>query len=137
MNNNTTTTNNNIRRHRSMGLLLAAGTVALLTFTACSASQRRALGEQDVRDSIVSHVKQAVSDQSLSLGDGLDCTSTIDASSHVSASCVGTARSGQPVTASFTGTADIDKETCTAVLVVDIDGTRVIDQPYVQCFDSV
>jgi hypothetical protein len=52
----------------------------------------------------------------------------------VSASCVGTATSGQAVAASFTGTADVNAETCTAVLVVDIDGSRVIEQPYVQCF---
>ena len=70
------------------------------------------------------------------MSDSLDCTSTITVDSHVSASCVGTADSGQAVAASFTGTADVDAETCTAVLVVDIGGHRIIDQPYVQCFDT-
>lgn len=142
---NTTTTSTNDtthtpRRYRRTGLLLAAGAVALLTFTGCSAAQRRALGEQDIHDSLVSHVARVVNDHSLSMSRSFDCTSRIDSDSHVSASCVGYVRSGQivkPVTATFVGTADVDAETCTAVLAVAIDGVEVIDQPYVSCFDSI
>ena len=75
-------------------------------------------------------------DRSLAMSDSLDCTSTITVDSHISASCVGIADSGQAVAASFSGTADVDAETCTALLVVDIGGHRIIDQPYVQCFDT-
>lgn len=122
------------RNHRRRNLLVAACALAVLAFTSCSAEQRRELGEQDIHDSLASHVSRAINDRSLAMSDPLDCTSTITVDSHVSASCVGTAASGQAVAASFTGTADVNAETCTAVLVVDIDGSRVIDQPYVQCF---
>jgi hypothetical protein len=143
--NNTTTSNNTTstpkntgpaRNHRRRNLLVAACALAVLAFSSCSAADRREFGEQDIHDSLASHLTRAVNDRSLSLSDSLDCTSTITVDSHVSASCVGTATSGQAVAASFTGTADVFAESCTAVLVVDIDGDRIIDQPYVQCFDS-
>ena len=149
MNNTTNTTNStttptnavspatSTRRHRVTGLLLAAGAVALLTFTGCSAAQRRALGEQDVHDSLASHVERVISDRSLAIGNRLDCSSTIDADSHVSASCAGATSSGSVIKATYVGTADVNAETCTAVLAVDIDGTRIVEQPYVQCFKSV
>jgi hypothetical protein len=149
MNNNTTTTNPSTpqtntpqtntgpaRTHRRRNFLVAACALVVLAFTSCSAAQRRELGEQDIHDSLASHVERAVNDRSLSMSDSLDCTSTISLDSRVSASCVGTASSGQAVSASFTGTADVDAETCTAVLVVDIADDRIIDQPYIQCFDS-
>ena len=136
----TTTTstkaNKAARNHRKRNLLVAACALTVLAFTSCSAEQRRALGEQDVRDSLSSHVNQAVNDMSLSMRHSMHCDSTITADSHVSASCAGTASTGEPVSASFTGTADVDAETCSAVLVIDIAGDRVIDQPYVQCFDT-
>ena len=122
------------RIHRRRNLLVAASALAVLAFTSCSAAQRRELGEQDVHDSLVSHLDRAINDRSLVMSGGLDCTSTITVDSHVSASCVGTASSGQPVAASFTGMADVNAETCTAVLVVDIDGSRVIENPSVRCF---
>jgi hypothetical protein len=122
------------RSHRRRNLLVAASALAVLAFTSCSAEQRREMGEQDVHDSLASHVSRAINDRSLAMTDSLDCTSIITADSHVSALCVGIATSGQAVAASYTGTADVNAETCTAVLVVDIDGSRVIDQPYVQCF---
>ena len=122
------------RNHRRRNLLVAASALAVLAFSSCSAEQRREFGEQDVHDSLASHVDRAINDRSLAMSDSLDCTSTITVDSHVSASCVGTASSGQAVAASFNGTADVNAETCTALLVVDIDGHRVIDQPYVQCF---
>lgn len=137
--NNTTSTPKNTgpaRNHRRRNLLVAASALAVLAFSSCSAADRREFGEQDIHDSLASHVSRAINDRSLSLSDSLDCTSTITVDSHVSASCVGTANSGQAVAASFTGTADVFAETCTAVLVVDIDGDRIIDQPYVQCFDT-
>jgi hypothetical protein len=135
----TTSTNPNTtptRSHRRRNLLVAACALAVLAFTSCSAAQRRELGEQDVHDSLASHVNRAVNDLSLSLHDSLECTSTITVDSHVSASCAGTASSGQPVSASFAGTADVDAETCMAVLTIDIAGDRIIDQPYVECFDA-
>ena len=124
------------RSHRRRNLLVAASVLAALAFSSCSAAQRRELGEIDVNDSLASHVSRAVNDRSLAMSDSLDCTSTITVDSHISASCVGIADSGQAVAASFSGTADVDAETCTAVLVVDIGGHRIIDQPYVQCFDT-
>ena len=146
--NNTTTTNTvtstpksntntrPARSHRRRNLLVAASVLAALAFSSCSAAQRRELGEIDVNDSLASHVNRAVNDRSLAMSDSLDCTSTITVDSHISASCVGIADSGQAVAASFSGTADVDAETCTALLVVDIGGHRIIDQPYVQCFDT-
>ena len=138
---NTTTTstpqsNKPARNHRRRNFLVAACALAVLAFTSCSAAQRRELGEQDVHDSLASHVNRAINDRSLAMSNPLDCTSAIAVDSHVSASCVGTASSGQAVAATFTGTADVNAETCTALLVVDIDGNRIIDQPYVQCFDT-
>ena len=124
------------RSHRRRNLLVAASVLAALAFSSCSAVQRRELGEIDVNDSLASHVSRAVNDRSLAMSDSLDCTSTITVDSHISASCVGIADSGQAVAASFNGTADVDAETCTALLVVDIGGHRIIDQPYVQCFDT-
>ena len=143
--NNTTTTNTTstpnhttrpARNHRRRNLLVAACALTMLAFSSCSAADRREFGEQDIHDSLASHVTRAINDRSLSLSESLDCTSTITVDSLVSASCVGTANSGQAVAATFTGTADVYAETCTAVLVVDIGGDRIIDQPYVQCFDT-
>jgi hypothetical protein len=124
------------RNHRSMRMLVAIGALAVIALTACNASQRRALGEMDIHDSLASHLTRAVSDRSLAVQEPLDCTSHIHPDSHVSASCVGTASSGQAISATYTGTADVDAEQCTAVLVVDIDSNRVVDQPFIQCFDS-
>ena len=136
-NTNTNTTRGSSPRHLRRKLLVAAGAVTLLTMSACTGAQRRALGEEDVRESLNSQVQRVVNNRSLSIGNSLDCTSSIDSTSIMSASCVGTATSGEAITAAFTGTADVDTERCTAVLVVDIDGVRVLHQPYVQCFDSV
>jgi len=144
MNNTHTTTTTSTQpnktsapNRRRRNLLVAACALALVAFTSCSAAQRREFGEQDIHDSLASHVGRVVNDRSLSISDSLDCTSTISVDSHVSASCIGTASSGQAVSATFSGTADVDAEACSAVLVVDIDRNRVIDQPYVQCFDVV
>ena len=134
--NNTNPESGSTRNHRSMRMLVAIGALAVIALTACNASQRRALGEMDIHDSLASHLTRAVSDRSLSVREPLDCTSHIHPDSHVSASCVGTASSGQAISATYTGTADVDAEQCTAVLVVDIDSNRVVDQPFVQCFDS-
>jgi hypothetical protein len=122
------------RNHRRRNLLVAACVLGVLAFTSCTAAQRRELGEQDVHDSLMSHVNQALNDRSLGTSDALDCTATITIDSHVSASCVGAPASGHVVAASFTGTADVNAETCTAALTVDIDGERVVDDPSVQCF---
>ena len=131
---NNNTTNKQVRNHQRRNLIVAACVLAVLAFSSCSAAQRRQLGEQDVHDSIASHVQRVINDRSLAMSNPLDCTSTIGVDSHMSASCVGTATSGQAVAATFTGTADVNAETCTAVLVVDLDGHRIIEQRYVQCF---
>ena len=102
------------RNHRRRNLLVVACALGVLAFTSCTAAQRRELGEQDVHDSLVSHVNQALNDRSLDTSDALDCTATITIDSHVSASCVGAESSGHAVAALFTGTADVDVETCTA-----------------------
>ena len=124
------------RNHRRRNLLVAACALGVLAFTSCTAAQRRELGEQDVRESLISQVEQALNDRSLDTSDPLDCTATITIDSHVSASCVGAASSAHAVKASFTGAADVNAETCTAALTVDIDGERVVDDPSVQCFTT-
>src|SRR5215210_2014420 len=66
MNNTHTTTstsatdNTPVRHHHKRNLLVASCALTVLAFTSCSAEQRRALGEQDVRDSLTSHVNQTV-----------------------------------------------------------------------------
>ena len=132
-----TTTDSHSPRHLRRKFFVGAAAVTLLALSACTGVDRRELGEQDIHDSLASQVERVVNDRSLSFGDDLDCTSSIDNTRVVSATCVGTAISGEAVTATFAGTADVDAERCTAVLVVDIDGVQIIDQPYVQCFDSV
>jgi len=144
MNNTTTTTltpfnpqhgNKSTGNRRRRNIIVAACALTVLAISSCSAAQRRELGEMDVHESLESHLEQAVNDQSLSVST-LDCTSHISLDSHVSAECIGTVSSGEVVSASYNGTADVDDETCTAVLVVAIAGDQVIDQPYVQCFDT-
>jgi hypothetical protein len=143
MNTTTTTTNNNINsassvlRRRSFKSVVAAGAIILVTVTGCTSAQRQALGEQDVRDALASQLKSTISDLSLSLGDSLVCTADIDARLTLSASCAATTTTGQAVNATFTGSADVDAETCTAELAVLIGTVKAVDQTDVKCFDSV
>ena len=77
--------------------LVALTAIAILITTGCTASQRRALGEEDVKDTLSSYVSKALTDQKLSLDGHLDCTSDIDTASKVSASCVGVTKDGNTV----------------------------------------
>ncbi len=123
-----------LARHRR---LVTVTIVAALTVVAgCSDEQRRDLGEEDARDALVAQVEQVVADQGLELDGDLDCTANIDETSAVTSSCTGTATSGAVVGGTFTGTADVDAETCTAQLVVEIDSEQVADDPDVDCFDG-
>ena len=117
--------------------LVTVTIVAALTIVAgCSDEQRRDLGEQDTSDSLTAQVERVVADQGLELDGSLDCTADIDEASAVTSSCTGTATSGAAIGGTFTGTADVDAETCTAQLVVEIDGEPVADEPDVDCFDG-
>jgi hypothetical protein len=115
---------------------VVAGTavVVLLAVSGCTSAQRQALGEQDVRDALSTQVDKAFSGRGLSRDGNLDCASTIGSDSKVSATCTGAAKSGEAVTGSFTGTADVNAETCIAQLTVKINGNQIVDQPGVDCF---
>ena len=52
----------------------------------------------------------------------------------VAAGCTGTTATGDAVTGDYTGTADVDAETCEARLVVTIAGQTVTDETAVDCF---
>jgi hypothetical protein len=118
------------------GLVAAvAGTavVVLLAVSGCTSAQRQALGEQDVRDALSTQVDKAFAGRGLSRDGNLDCASTIGSDSKVSATCTGAAKSGEAVTGSFAGTADVNAETCSAELTVKINGNQIVDQPGVDC----
>jgi hypothetical protein len=119
-----------------MVLVLAALAVAVVAIAGCSSEQRRAFGEQDLRDSLDSRTTAIVAANDS--GDvSLACAASIGTDSAVDATCTGTTDTGDVVEASFTGTADVDAETCEARLVVRIDGDDVADRPDVRCFDAV
>ena len=124
-------------RSRSFRSILGAGAIALVVLAGCSTAQRQAMGEQDVRDALASQVRLTVSEHSLRLGDTLVCMANIDTTSALSASCSATTTTGQPVKATFAGSADVNAETCTAALAVVIDGEMAVDQTGVKCFTSV
>ena len=84
-----------------------------------------------------SHVEEAVSGQDLDIDGDLDCSADIAADSSLSASCTGTTASGEAVTGTFTGTADVDEETCTADLSVEVGGAVVVEESGVECFADV
>lgn len=125
------TTNASTRRRLALGATI----VALTLTTGCNDEQRRDLGEVDTRDVLAGRLEQEVDDHGLELDGDLDCTSDIADDSAATASCSGTATSGVAVVGSFTGTADVDAETCVARLVIDIDGETVVDEPDADCFD--
>ncbi len=123
-----------LARHRRLATVTILA--ALTVVAGCSDEQRRDLGEEDARDALVAQVEQVVADQGLELDGDLDCTANIDEASAVTSSCTGTTTSGATVSGTFTGTADVDAETCTAQLAVEIDGKSVADEPDVNCFDG-
>lgn len=100
----------------------------------CSAEQRRSLGEEDARDALTMQIERVLDAEGIELDGDLDCQSTITGGSAVTANCSGVADSGADVSGSFDGSADVDGETCSARLVVSIDGRSVVDQPQVDCF---
>jgi hypothetical protein len=103
--------------------------------TACSDDQKRSLGEQDVRDSLRTSVEQILDDTGDGVdGDGLDCTSSIGSDGTVDGSCAGSTDGGEPVTAAYAGTADIDAETCTAVMTITVGATELPPDDGVDCF---
>jgi hypothetical protein len=120
---------------RRGGLLVLAVLALAVGATACSADQKRGLGEVDARDALSGQVEQVVTDQGSDVDGDLSCTATIGSDGAVTSTCTGTTTSGAAVTGTFTGTADIDAETCTAQLDVEIDGATVADEPDVDCFD--
>ena len=125
-------------RRKSVVLgLVALTAVAFLITTGCTASQRRALGEEDVKDTLSSYVSNALTDQQLSLDGHLDCRSDIDTASKVSASCVGTTKDGDIVRGTLHGTANVEAETCTGDVTVAVADTQIVALPGIRCFDAV
>ncbi|HEY7628555.1 MAG TPA: hypothetical protein VH761_15900 [Ilumatobacteraceae bacterium] len=147
MNNTTTSsptnTDNNQRRSSSgrrkgfFAGLLALTAIAFLITTGCTASQRRALGEEDVKDTLTSYVKKALNDEKLSLEGHLQCTSDIDTASNMSASCAGITKDGNAVHGTLTGTANVENETCTGDVSVAVADTQIAIVPGIHCFDSI
>jgi hypothetical protein len=114
------------------GLPLAAIAIAA---TACSDGQKRALGEQDVRDSLRASVEEVVTARGTSVdGDGLDCSASIAADGAVDGHCAGTTAAGEAVAVAYRGTADVDAETCTAVMTVTFAGAAQPAADGVDCF---
>ena len=105
--------------------------VAAIAATACTDSQRRSLGEEDVRDSL-----RAATERVVEVDGDLDCTSTIATDGAVAGTCTGTTDEGQNVEAAFAGTADVDDETCSAVLTVSVGGQEQARESATNCFDS-
>lgn len=77
----------------------------------------------------------AVEDEGLEVGDDLSCSADIADDGAMTASCAGGTTSAETVLGSFTGTADVDDETCAAQLIVAVAGATVVDEADVDCFD--
>lgn len=124
------------RHHTTSRRAVLAGLAVLaVTATACSDDDKRALGEVDVRESLTVQVEDALSEQQLDLDGDLDCSATITEAGEVDSTCSGTTTSGEEVSGVYTGEADIDAETCTADLVVTVDGSPAVERSSVDCFD--
>jgi hypothetical protein len=108
----------------------------LLALAGCSKEQRRDLGEIDVRDVLHGEVERAAADHDLDVDGDLVCTSDIDAESKVVASCAGTATSGEAISGTFAGTADVDAEQCSALLVITAGDDELVNDPDAECFDA-
>lgn len=131
---NTTTTS--VRRTRVLAVLTAV--IVTVGAAACSEEQRRDLGEVDIRETLADHVEQVVENQELALDGDLDCTADIaDDDLAVTSSCTGETSSGLTVSGSFTGSADVEAEECTAALAVTIGDEAVADESGVDCFERV
>jgi hypothetical protein len=120
---------------RRRGALVSIAAAALLLAAGCTDEQKSALGEIDVQDSLTQRVEQAVEAAGLEVGDDLTCSADIAADGALTASCEGDTTSAEPVVGSFTGSADVDDETCAAQLTVAVAGATVVDEADVDCFD--
>jgi hypothetical protein len=105
--------------------------VAFAAATGCTDSQRRSLGEEDIRDSLRSATERVVE-----IDGDLDCTSTITTDGAVAGTCTGTTDDGEAVEAVFAGTADVDDERCSADLIVSVGGEQQARESATNCFDS-
>ena len=105
--------------------------VAVAAATGCTDSQRRSLGEEDVRVSL-----RAATEHVVECDGDLDCTSTISTDGAVAGTCTGTSDDGKTVEAVFAGTADVDAERCSADLTVSVDGAEQRHESGTNCFDS-
>jgi hypothetical protein len=122
------------RRVLAASMLVASMLGALALVAGCSDEQRRDLGEEDTRVALQDRVTAALDDAGLTLDGDLDCTADIGTDDAVTTSCTGTTTSAAAIVASFAGTADVDAETCTAQLVIELDGAPVVDESGVDCF---
>jgi hypothetical protein len=107
--------------------------VVALGATACTDADRRELGEEDVRDSLRAAAERVVD---VEIAGDLNCTSTIAVDGAVTGSCTGTTDDGQAVEAVFAGTADVDRERCSADLTVSVAGEQQAHETATDCFDS-
>ena len=122
--------------HRILHVLLPLA-VVLVAACACTDDQKRALGEEDVRDSLHASVERVLEDQGDAVGaDGLDCTSSINAAGEVAGTCAGTTEDGDAIAATYVGTADIDAETCVAELTMTVGEAEMPPGSGVDCFAS-
>jgi hypothetical protein len=121
---------NTTLRFRHLAPLAVAIAIAA---TACTDSDRRELGAEDVRDSLRAAAERVVD---TGIDGDLDCTSTIAANGAVAGSCTGTTDDGKAVEAVFAGTADVDEEHCSADLTVSVGGEQQAHETATNCFDS-
>jgi hypothetical protein len=122
-------------KHHALKFLAPLAVLALAA--SCSDEQKRDLGEVDVRDSLTASVEQTLGDHDAAVdGDGLDCTSSISEDGAVAGSCEGTMESGDAVTGTYAGTANVDDETCRADLEVTVGGSVLDSESDVDCFSS-
>ncbi len=111
--------------------LAPVAVVIAIAATSCTDSQRRSLGEEDVRDSL-----RAAAERVVDIDGDLDCTSTIATDGAVAGTCTGSTDDGKAVEAVFAGTADVDEEKCSAELTVSVGGQQQTHESDTDCFDS-
>ena len=122
------------RRWTRTAMLATVAAGVLTLAAACSAEDRRDLGEEDVRTSLTDQVTAAVESAGHDLDGNLDCRATIGTDGDLTAECSGTTDTGAAVSGSYTGSADVDAETCTARLVTTVGNEPTVDRAAVDCF---
>jgi len=110
-----------------------AAVVAIAATAACTDSERRGLGEEDVRDSLRATAERVVD---APIDGDLDCTSSITVDGAVTGSCTGTTDDGHAVEAVLAGTADVDAERCSGDVTVSVDGEQQAHESAANCFAS-